>query len=139
MGQLSIIRQPTATFTAKQERTALLLAAGKGVKAAAAEVGAGERTVHTWLGDDDYRAYVTGLRRQLLHEAVGKLAEGAGEAVDVLRSLLGDTNPTVRLRAALGLLDVLIRCREHVELDERIAALELRVSREEPARTTQEA
>jgi hypothetical protein len=139
MGQLCIIRQLTAPFTAKQERTALLLAAGMGVKAAAAEVGAGERTVHHWLGDGGYRAYVASLRGRLLNEAVGKLADAAGEAVDVLRSLLRDTNPTVRLRAALGILDALVKVRDHAELDERIAALELRVSREEPARTTPEA
>jgi hypothetical protein len=139
MGQLGGIRQPTAAFTAKQVRTALLLAAGKSIKACAAEAGAGVRTVHRWLEDDDFRAYIAGLRGRLLQEAVGKLADAAGEAVAVLRSLLGDTNPTVRLRAALGILDALVKVRDHAELDERIAALELRLNHEEPSRPCHEA
>lgn len=117
-------RQPVATWTAKQERLALLLASGKGIKAAAAETGVGERTVHSWLDHPEFRTRVNELRGQMLDDAMGKLADTAGAAVDVLRGLLGDANGNVRLRAALGILDTLVKCREHVEFDERILSLE---------------
>jgi hypothetical protein len=64
-----MIRQLTATRTAKQERLALLLAAGWGIKAAANEVKVGERTAHTWREDPEYRALVAALRGRLLDEA----------------------------------------------------------------------
>jgi hypothetical protein len=120
-------RQPSASRAAKQERLALLLASGKGIKAAAAEVGVGERTAHTWLDDSRFRHLVAELRGRLLDETLGKLAGAAGAAVDVLRGLLEHPNPHVKLRAGLGILDALLKCREHVELDRRLLDLERRV------------
>ena len=117
-------RHPTATWNAKQERVALLLATGRSVKAAAAEAGAGERTVHTWLEDRNYRSLVNELRAELLNEAVGKLAESANKAVQTLRDLLDDGNASVRLRAAFGVMDYLLKVREHAEVEARLTKLE---------------
>ena len=91
----------------------------------------GERTAHTWLEDPGYRSRVAALRGRLLDEAVGKLADSAGAAVDVLRGLLDDPSGNVRLRAALGILDTLVKCREHVELDERIMKLEQQLNNDQ--------
>lgn len=44
-----MIEQPTATWSPKQERVALLIAAGRSIKVAATEADRGERTAHTWL------------------------------------------------------------------------------------------
>jgi hypothetical protein len=117
-------KQPTATFTAKQERLALFLASGKGVKAAAAEVGVGERTAHTWLDDPAFDALVGALRRRLLDEAVGRLAGAAAGAVETLVSLSRDGTGSVQVKAALGILDMLIKVRESIDLEGRVAALE---------------
>jgi hypothetical protein len=123
-----VIRQRTAQWSPRQERVALLLAAGWTVKGVAREVKVGERTVHTWLGDAGYRAFVADLRGRLLEEAIGKLTDAAGSAVDVLRDLLAHPNGSVRLRAALGVLDCLLKYREHAELDRRVSGLEERLS-----------
>jgi hypothetical protein len=125
--------QPTATWTAKQERLALLLAGGKGIKAAAQEIGVGERTAHHWLEDDRFRAYASTLRGRLLDEAVGRLSGAAVAAVDVLHGLLADPSGTVRLRAALGIIDALVKVREHAELGDRVARLEETTRHERPA------
>jgi hypothetical protein len=116
--------QPTATWTAKQERLALLLAGGRGIKAAANEIGVGERTAHSWLEDPRYQTYVTTLRRRLLDEAVGRLTGAATGAVEALEGLLQDASGAVRLKAALGLLDMMIRVHGYAELEGRVAALE---------------
>jgi hypothetical protein len=60
----------------------------------------------------------------MLDAAVGRMADVAGEAVTTLAGLLRDDSPTVRLRASLGILDMLVKLREHVEFDGRLAALE---------------
>jgi hypothetical protein len=116
--------QPSATWNPKQERVALLIAAGRSIKAAAAEVDCGERTAHTWLEDPGYRTLVSELRHRMLDEAVGTLAEATNAAVGTLRKLLDDENSGVRLRAALGILDAAVRMRQHVELEARILRLE---------------
>jgi hypothetical protein len=116
--------QLTATWNPRQERVALLIAAGRTVKAAALETQCGERTVHGWLENHGYRSHIAELRHRMLDGAVGALAEATNEAVGTLRELLGDKHPNVRLRAALGILDAAVRLREHVELERRMTALE---------------
>src|SRR4051794_13862781 len=110
-----MIRQPTATWNAKQERLAILLASGRSVKDAAVEAGIGERTAHTWLDDPAYRAFIAELRGRMLNEAVGKLTDATGAAADELRRLLKDEAASIRLRAATAILDALVKVREHTE------------------------
>lgn len=117
-------RQQTAASNAKQERVAFLMAAGRSVKAAAEESGVGERTIHTWLKDSEFKTLVDEMRARILSEAVGKLASSTDKAVQTLLNLLDDTNSTVRLRAAMGVIDSLLKVREHVELEPRITRLE---------------
>ncbi|MDB5349196.1 MAG: hypothetical protein JWN86_443 [Planctomycetota bacterium] len=116
--------QLTATWNAKQERVALLLAAGRSIKGAAKASEVGERTAHDWLADKDYRAFVAELRGRILNRAVGRLSQATNAAVGELVKLLKDESATVRLRAATAILDGAVRMREHVELDERMLAIE---------------
>ena len=116
--------QPTATWSPKQERVALLIAAGRSIKAAAAEAECGERTAHAWLEDPRYRSLISELRHRMLDEAVGTLAEATNAAVSTLRDLLDDGHGNVRLRAALGIIDAVVRLRDHVEFERRLTALE---------------
>ena len=116
--------QPTATWSPKQERVALLIAAGRSIKAAAAEAECGERTAHAWLDDPRYRSLISELRHRMLDEAVGALAEATNAAVSTLRDLLDDDHGNVRLRAALGIIDAVVRLRDHVEFERRLTALE---------------
>jgi hypothetical protein len=116
--------QPAATWSPKQERVALLIAAGRSIKAAAVETKCGERTAHEWLEDSRYRLLISRFRRRMIDRAIGLLTRSTNKAVSTLRKLLESENENVRLRAALGIIDATVRLREHVELEERIAALE---------------
>ena len=116
--------QPTATWSPKQERVALLIAAGRSIKAAATEADCGERTAHTWLEDRRYQTLIAELRHRMLDEAVGTLAEATNEAVGTLRKLLDDANSTIRLRAGVGILDAVVRLRQHIEFEARVLRLE---------------
>ena len=111
----------------RQERVAVLLASGSTV-VQAAETGAGERTVHGWLDNPAYRAFVARTRDRILDATVGRLTDSATRAVAVLESLLGSENESVRLRAATSILDALIKTREHGEIASRVAELEQRVA-----------
>jgi hypothetical protein len=121
-------RRESATWNAKQERLALLLASGWSIKAAATEAGTGERTAHTWLSNSAFRAYVSELRGRIVFEATGQLTGLMTSAVRKLESVMNDPAAPayVQLQAASKIMDSLIRMREHIELLERIEELERR-------------
>jgi hypothetical protein len=125
-------RQPSAGWSPLQQRVALLIAAGRSIRAAAREADCGERTIHSWLEDSRYRTCIAELRHRMLDEAVGTLAEATNEAVGTLRKLLDDANSSVRLRAALGLLDAAVRMRQHVEFEARILRIEQAQEQDSP-------
>lgn len=121
-------RQNSADWTPKQVRAAVLLATGKSVRDVAGEIGAGERTIFSWMADEGFRTLVGENRDRMLSEALGRLSEGASEAADTLRALLSDSASNVRLRAAVALLDSLLKVREYGDMAERLAELERRVA-----------
>jgi hypothetical protein len=113
-----------AAWTPRQARLAAALAAGLSVKAAAARCKIGLRTAFTYQADPAFRAEVARLRDDVLARTIGRLTRGSTTAARALLVLVRSEDETVRLRAALGILDRLITTREHGELSARIAALE---------------
>jgi hypothetical protein len=62
----------------------------------------------------------------MIGRALGKMADGMAEAAGTLRELLTAESESVRLGAARSLLELGVKLRESVELEERLAALERR-------------
>jgi hypothetical protein len=106
------------------EALALALAGGQTLRDAAAAVGIAERTAHRRWADADFRRRVTELRGDMVSRSLGKMADGMTEAAGVLRQLLAAQSESVRLGAARSLLELGVKLRESVELEERLAALE---------------
>ena len=115
--------------SAPEKRSAFVAAtaAGEGIVGACRAAGIGRRTARRWLADPDFAAEVRAARAVVLEQALGRLGSAAVEAVDVLRRLLRATAPSVKLGAARALLEALTRVREHVEISERLAAMEKRL------------
>jgi len=111
----------------KDEALALALAGGQTLRDAAAAVGISERTATRRWTDHAFRRRVTELRAEMTGRALGKLADGMAEAGDVLRALLKSDRDSVKLGACRALLELGVKLREVVELEERIAALETRI------------
>ncbi|MGC4051924.1 MAG: hypothetical protein QM757_21490 [Paludibaculum sp.] len=103
---------------------AAALAAGQTVIAAASTAGVSERTAFRRLDDPAFRARVAELRAGMVSTAAGRLADGMGQAADVLRALLAHKDPHVRHRAAAKLLEVGLKVVELAELEQRVAELE---------------
>ena len=116
----------SADFAGKRQHAALLLVAGFSIVQAAKQAGVGPRTIHNWLAKPEYRAYINRLRDGYVDEALGRLTTAATRAVDTLVGLLQSPTPSIRLRSATSILDLLIKIRGHKELIERIAGLEER-------------
>lgn len=107
---------------------ALELAAGKTLRDAAAAAGIGERTATRRWADPDFRRAVSRVRGDMLGRAAGELADGMAAAAKALRELLNCESPAARLGAARSLLELGMKAREALDLDDRVRALEDRTA-----------
>jgi hypothetical protein len=114
----------SAGWETKRARTAQYLASGWTIQAAASKVKVSVRAIHNWLQESEYKAQVSGYRGRLLDRSIGQLVSLNDKSISVLEGLLNSEVESIRLRAALGILDQTNRARERGELEERIAALE---------------
>ena len=127
MTQPSTKSRTTADLSPSQDRVALLLASGWSVRAAAAEASVGERTIFGWRADlPAFNKQVEQHRSELFANALGKLADISGKAVELLEKLVDDVlvDPNVRLQAAKAILDQAPKYRASVEIETRLAELE---------------
>jgi hypothetical protein len=106
------------------EALALALASGQTLRAAAEAAGVAERTAARRQADPAFRRRVAALRAELVERALGKLADGMADAAAALRALLAADSEAVRLGAARALLELGVKLREAVELEQRLATLE---------------
>lgn len=113
---------------AKQERVALLLAAGRTQTEAAAEAGVAVKTIQRWREDPRFIHKVSWLRSELLANGLGKLSDATVEAADVLRGLLKSNNEAIRLAAARSVLQVSNELRKTVETEELVEELQRRLN-----------
>jgi hypothetical protein len=122
-----------STTKLKQKKAIVALLGARDVPAAARQAGVSERTLYRWLDEDPaFREELKAAEADALHSATRRLAGAADGAVMVLMHLMlhQQTPPGVRLRAALGVLDQLIKLRELNSIEERLSALEERLARE---------
>jgi len=112
------------------EALALAVASGQTLRDAAQTARVGERTATRRWADADFRRRVAHLRGDMVQRSLGRMADGMAEAADVLRKLLAAESESVRLGAARSLLELGVKLRESVELEERLADLERRIKKE---------
>ena len=109
----------------------IALTQGMTQEAAARTVGVTSKTIRRKLADPRFTAKLRAAQDRIYEHAAGKLASLMTCAADTLGELLSEDNPSIRLRAAQVLLDSGLRFREHLELADRIAALEERQGAQE--------
>jgi hypothetical protein len=102
------------------------LASGCTIEAAASASGAAVRTIKSWLaGLPGFRARFDQLRGEMTAHALGRLISSMTVASKTLAFLCRKAqSETVRLGAARAVLEMAVKMRETVELEERIAKLE---------------
>src|SRR5918995_943790 len=111
----------------KKNEDALLiaLACGATVEAAAAQCGITARTAYRRMKDPEFKSRLTKTRAEMIERATGMLTAAAGEAVRTLLSLQKQAvPPAVRMSAARAILEIGMKLREVVGLEERLTRLE---------------
>ncbi len=110
------------------EVLALALAGGQTLRAAASLAGVSERTAARRWADPEFRKRVAESRAEMVRQAQGRMADSMSEAAGVLRQLLTASSENVRLGACRAVLELGVKLRESVELEERLQALEGRLA-----------
>jgi hypothetical protein len=105
------------------------LAAGLTVATAAGKAGMSERSAYRRLAGDSFRRQVTEARAAMVERALGQTADGMAAAARTLRRLLQSDSDSVRLGAARALLELGVKLRDTVEMEQRLAALEGQLQR----------
>jgi hypothetical protein len=112
----------------RREAAALLLAAGRTIKAAAAETRVAERSVRYWLKEEAFRYRVQELRSELFNRAVGALCRLSGRAAAELGKLLRSKDERTRLNAAKAILEAVPRLLNAAEFEARLQSIERRLT-----------
>lgn len=109
-------------------RLLLELVSGLSVADAAKRARVSERTAYRRLNDPDFCRELSQLRTTIVSQSVGRLISVSVKAVDTLQNLLEAESETVRLGAAKSILEMGIKHREQLEIEERLSRLENQVS-----------
>lgn len=116
----------TKERTPAQRRLLAALLVSRNVREACKAAGIAERTAYSWLADSQFAAALAALEGQAIDEAARRLVQLTGSALDVLEAVLSDEAAprSVRVRAAVAVLDELLKLRELRNVEARLAALE---------------
>ena len=117
----------------------LALACGLSAEQAAKQAGVSPATVYRRRQDPAFQTRTEELRHEMLTRAAAMLTAAGVESVRTLADLLKSSYaPTVRLNAARSILDLGVKLRSLVELEDRLLDLEDRVKQSPPNATGRE-
>lgn len=115
---------PSKPLTTRQQKAIAALLSARNVAEAAQLAGVGERTLHTWLTQPEFRAAVRHAEGDMLDGAARRLLNLQDSAIDTLTEILTSGRASDRRLAAQAVLDYLLKLRELRNLDDRLTALE---------------
>jgi DNA-binding MurR/RpiR family transcriptional regulator len=120
------MRDKGSKLSRKQQIVIGALLESTTIKVAAQNAGVGEASIYRWLQDYKFRCAFRDAKRRVVEQAVTHLQQACGEAVDVLRLIMQDSNSPAnsRVSSARTILDMAIRAVEIEDLTSRIERLE---------------
>jgi hypothetical protein len=126
------------SLTRNQDLALAALVAQPTLGLAAMQAGVSEKTLYRWLHHDSlFKAEYLKLHRQIVNNAMLQLQKATNNAVNVTISLMNDpgTPASVRLAAARTTLEMALEALNLEVLEERIAALEMKLEEYEESRS----
>ena len=116
-------------LSAKQQRAIDALLTEPTTRAAATAAGVSEATLWRWLADPAFSKAHRAARTQLLDKTLALLlAQGQG-AIEALADVMKEaTNPaSARVSAARAILEISLKARDSLEMEERLKTIEDRL------------
>jgi hypothetical protein len=118
---------PDALFAALSSRQAAFLAAlitATSIEAAARQARVASKTAHRWLKMSHFdRAYAC-VRKHIVVHALAQIELAAPEAVQTIKDLLANDNPTVQIYAAKSIMDMALKATLFDDHEQRLQVLE---------------
>ena len=111
-------------ITRKQEQAIAALLSSPTIREAAQAADVAEVTLWRWLKVRSFTAQYRAARRQVVEQAVARLQQASKLAVDTLMKCLQAKSESVRLRAAVAILEQSAKAIELLDIEERVASLE---------------
>jgi hypothetical protein len=113
-------------LTRKQEQAIAALLKHPTVPEAAQECGVSEVTLWRWMQVPEFNAAYRTARGALLETAITNLQRSCGKAVTVLTTIMEDASAPAssRVTAAVKVLELTLKARQELEIEERLQALE---------------
>jgi vacuolar-type H+-ATPase subunit I/STV1 len=110
----------------KTEEAIIALLTEPTIKLAAEKVRVSEVTLWRWMQEDDFIEQYRSAKKQAVSQAVSRLQQSCGEAVETLREIMQDiASPAPsRVAAAKTILEMAFKAVEIEELEQRINQLE---------------
>lgn len=119
--------------TKQQARAIAALLTSPSVSEAAEKAGIGERTLYRWLAEDpDFKQALAAAESDAISSAVRELIGDMRENLATVREIRqsDESSAAIKLRAAALLDACLLRWREIATFEERLVAIEARLSSE---------
>lgn len=112
-------------LSTKQARAIGALLASRTVIDAAQEAGISARQLHRWLAEPAFLAELQLAETAVIEHTTRRLSTATTQALDtVIRVMESGSSDSVKLRAAIALLDTTLRWHELRAIEVRLAALE---------------
>ena len=108
----------------KQEQAIAALLSETTIAAAAEHARVNEATLYRWLKLPAFKAAYRAARRDVVEKATAQLQNASWAASGTLLRLLNSSSDSVRLRAAMAILDQANKGVEMLDFEERLSALE---------------
>lgn len=117
----------------KREQAVAFLLVESTIEGAAIRAGIAKRTLLRWLKEPSFQALYQNAKNELLRAATTKLRAKAGEAVNTLASVAGDTDAPsgARVMAAVQIVRLSLDAEAQETLEARIRALEQQAESDE--------
>jgi hypothetical protein len=118
------------SLSSKQRRAIRALISKSTIKLAAQDCGTSEPTIYRWLNEADFRSALTAAESAAIDNASRRLVTLTDSAINVVTVLMADpaVHPAIRLRAAIAVIENMLRLRELRTIEERLAALEAKIA-----------
>src|SRR5215510_760248 len=116
-------------LSAKQQRAIEALLSEPTTRAAAAVARVSETTIWRWLADPVFSKAYRSSRSQLLDRILTQLQARGQDAIEALADVMKDADspPSARVSAARAILEIALKARDSLEIEERLKALEDRL------------
>lgn len=117
-------------LTEKQKKAVISILEAKSISEGVKKAGISRTTFYEWLKTPVFRTEFSRQRNELIELGLDELRAATGEAVKVIKGLLGSKNEGIRFRASEAILAHVAKFKELEEIEKRLSEIETTLENE---------